>query len=553
MTTTLSQVDSQVFAQAERMVIDMLRAEYPSMDLRAGTVLRELVVRPDSAFYALEDGRYRKLEAVRSLAAIAENPDGATDADIDHILSNFRLTRQSGSRARGSARVHVARDQAYAIPRSFELVAGDGLVFRPDGDYLFTSAPREGSTQRPLFAEPAGGGWYFVLPVVAAEVGVDYMLAPGTALRAEPAFDGFIAAEAFSPFAGGTERETVARLMQRLPAAISHRSLESRASIESALRSPENGGFGDVLEAVSVQGYGDAAQLRDKHNPTGVATGGKVDIYARTFVAPALVMLEKQGALIAPNTYRIVIDAGDAPGFYDVFAVADPESVINPEFAFGEIRVLGSYAVTDTREAQGISNTFHAIEPEQSMVETAYTVFQRATLVVHAVGGEQLDVRPFKVMLYGAPRLDEIQKYVDDPRVRNLKADYLVRCPLICLVRVNARVVVRPGARPNPVEMHSDLLAYINSRSFVSKLTASELFGVLHRHDILRVEPGPGSGHNGLLSGVVRDGLGRRHQLTGPVLDLGAAADARALMTPQTCVFAANPFDVFLNVVQEVP
>ena len=54
---SITSVTQTAYDQAEAAVIAMLRYNAPNLDLRLGTVLRELLVRPAASFYALNTSR----------------------------------------------------------------------------------------------------------------------------------------------------------------------------------------------------------------------------------------------------------------------------------------------------------------------------------------------------------------------------------------------------------------------------------------------------------------------------------------------------------------
>jgi hypothetical protein len=546
--STLNDVTQATFDQAEATVISLLRSAYPALDLRRGTVLREILVRPASAFYALEDDRYNQLRLTRSLTSIAQNPDAATADDVNHILANFNITTRVGSTAHGTALIKVRYDRSYYIPSTFVLEASGGIQYRVEQAYTVSSDSNASIDSLPLYGPGADQAYYFMLPVVALVAGEDSDITAGTALDATVAFDGFITAEAYTDFLGGTDAETVDELIARLPAAISNRSLDSRRAIEAILRSPDGGNFDGVLQALSVQGYGDAGQLRDKHNASGVATGGKVDIYVRTFQRPATTVLRKTGTLIAPNTYQFTLSRDEAPGFYAIRMVTDADVVASPVLDFENLPVVGSYDIVDARSTSGLTASIHDIDMANALVETAGTIYQTSTITVNHVSTGGGATHDFRVEIYVAPALAQIQDYVDEDTVRNVKADHLIRCPFLCLVGVRATVVAAPGAELNISAMQIAVADYINSRSFVTELTESEIIGVLHQFPIMRVDTSSDQQRGFVLQGILRDAAGAIHQLEGHTLDIAAVSDADCLLLPATCVFAAHTGDIIISV-----
>ena len=444
--------------------------------------------------------------------------------------------------------IKVQYDRTYYVPANFILEASGGVQYKVEQAYTASSTVDVADDHLQLDGPQVDESYYFLLPVVAVNNGTEGIIDAGTALDALSSFDGYIAAEAYGTFTGGVDAETVDDVITRLPAAISHRSLESRKSIEAILRSPEGGNFDAQLQAVSVRGYGDADQLRDKHNAHGVAMGGKADLYVRTFGRPTTVVLQKTGTLIAPNTYQITIGVDDAPGFYAVRAVTDANDIVSPTLDFRTLPALGSYPILDTRGMSGTQATIHDIDESNGLIETAFTVYQTSVLTVTNVITGTADTHEFRVELYVAPDLAAIQTYVDRDDVRNLKADYLVRCPLLCLVGLRATVVPEQGATLDVPAMQQALADYINSRNFEATLTESELLGVLHQFQIARVNTSDDQIVGFSLQGIIRDASGALHTLQGHALDIANIADPAVLLTPQTCVFAAHADDIYITV-----
>ena len=550
MTDSIDSVQQADFDAAEALVIQMMRSAYPALDLRRGTVLREWLIRPTATFYAQNSQSYNELQMARTLQAISENPSVATTDNINDIASNFSITQRVGSQAYGTVMVKVQYLRTYYIPVSFQLSTLDGVAFNVTQAYTVTQQPDTNDpTQLPLYTN-TDGTYYFLLPMIAALAGTSGTIAAGTSLVSSTAFDGFIIAEAYANFSGGVDPESVDQLIARMPAAISHRSLESYMSIDSILRDPDKGNFANIIQAIGVQGYGDPAQLRDKHNAQGVAMGGKVDVYARTFMQPTVLVLHKTATRVAGDVFQFTLEANDAPGYYAIRAITDANNILEPTLDFNGLPAIGSYPFVEVRTATGVYGTWHDIDPDNATIESAYSVFQKATIRVSnvQVTGDTCD---FKVELYVAPSLADIQAYVDKTLARNLKADYIVRCPLICLVGMRATVTVPIGVQPDQTAMINAIASYINSRSFVAQLTESELIAVLHQFGIIRVDMTQDPTTGFVLQGMVRDAGGLQHTLRGTTLDIRSIENGKVLLVPATCVFAADPSDITIDVRQE--
>lgn len=539
--TTLSDVTQEQYDSAEATLIALIRAAYPTLDLRRGTVLRDMLVRPAAAVFAYNSDNLQELQTRMSLINLENSTTPVDPSWVDAILANFMVTRNTGSQASGPLKIVVdgARDYNLASGMQFETV--DGMLFATTASYTVRLNANTAAGEIPLQALE-NGAYYFVVNVTAQAVGTQYSVAAGTAMTPTVALYGFVSAEAYSDFSGGANAETIQEAINRLPAAISYRALESRTSIEAKLRTDFTN-----IQAISVQGYGDAAQLRDKHNPMGFAVGSRVDLYIRSFLAPSTVVLTKTGTLIGPNTFQFTINRSEAPGFYLIKSISEVDAAVSPGSISGSVPVLGSYAFTEVREADGITGTFHDIDPANGMIETAYSVYQKSTVIVTGVP-VVATTHDFKVEVYVEPQLTALQSYVDNTNLRNLEGDYIVRCPLMCMTELSAKIYY---SAKNPIDidkMKQDVYNYINSRHFVGKLTRSELACILRDDGATWVDL---STEGTILRGRIRDAAGTIIALSGDTLDVGTVEDATKLLTTDTVVFATELANINITATPE--
>ena len=161
--------------------------------------------------------------------------------------------------------------------------------------------------------------------------------------------------------------------------------------------------------------------------------------------------------------------------------------------------------------------------------------------------GATTDTHPLKVELYITPGVSDIQTYVDGFDVRNVEADYLVRSPLMCFVSLNVDVYYNQGAQPDEDELRNSLLEYINGRSFVQRLTRSELTAILRDGGASRLDLQSGM----TLQGVVLDAKGVTHALAGDSLNLEGVADPTALLAPETVIFTTEAQNIYIQLIAE--
>lgn len=524
---TLNDITQDQFDTAEQVLIALIRAKYPQLDLRSGTTLRDTMVRTDAAIAALHTAQVEQLRRLTSLATILE--DGtATPADVNRILANFNMAQNPGTAATGVLRIKVDAARTYTLLPGTEFTTLTGLTFATGALVVAKTDPGVGETGLYLNAD---GSYSFLVDVTATATGSAYNIAQGTALDPSSKIYGYVSATAHANFTTGTDGETLAAVVGRIPAALSHRTLTNRTAVEAMLRSRFDGS-GIGIQAVSVQGYGDAGLRRDKHSVFGVAVGGRADAYVRTFSAPAVTLLTKTGTRTPAGDYVFTITAADAPGFYAIRSISDKAGAV------------ASYAFTEARKASG-APTWHDLD--LTPAEIAFTVFQDCDITVTGVG-DTSDTHEFAVEVWACPGLAQIQSYVDDDSVRNIGADVLVRCPPVCLVSCQATIYYDLATPPDLAALRTRIAAYVNAQSFTGRITRSELVAVLLGAGIKRVALESG---NMLLSGRVCGADSVWRVLTGDALDIATVADPEAALTPDTVVFGIEPQDIQFTAIGE--
>ncbi len=523
-----SSVAQDEFDQAEALTLALIRESYPTLDLRRGTALRDLLVRPASAMSALESRRYAELQRTRSLLDIVANP-GANDAEyINAVLANFNTSLRAGTKSTGVIKIQVRNPGAYRLAAGTQFQSSDGALFSTVADVFVRDS--DGTLSGP----DADGYLYFSAQVESVEDGAT-TVTYGEAFTPVAAFSGYVSASAYSTFVDGRPTETAEEALARLPVTVASRGLGSRASIESALTDPSSSGYNPAVRAVSVQGAGDESQLRDRANIHGIPLGGKVDVYVRTFGSPEVVTLIRPGTLNRDGTYRIHVPAGDAPGVYAVRSVNTPDAVLlDSAYATDGMLTAGSLAFSVVRTRETDTAPANRFSPSDSV---AGTVYQGLVIDVEAAGVES---PMFKLELYAASDIIGLQNYVDRKDVKSLGTDVLVRAPFVCAVSLRMPVRVPAGVTLDTDGMRAALRDAVNAASFRGRLTTSELIAVAHQFSIQDVNTAQSRKGGIELRGSVVDGAGVTHMLTGSELVVDNLDDQSGLLGAQTCVFSTS-------------
>ncbi len=518
----LEELPADDVQRAEAALVSFMRAAHPGLDVRAGTALRDLLVRPNAILHANASAWVDTLRTDRLIGALG---DAEEDARARAILSLFGIDVKEPPRASGQVKISVSRNRVYRVTDGTTLVASDDVEFYVVGDHLASDG--EG-------LQPDGDGrWYFILPVEAAESTPRANLRKGDAISFASGFVDFVEGNAYADFKP-YEPATGQSLADRVSAAISRNGMDTRAAVASLVRV----NFDPLVRSVNTAGYGDTAQQRDKRNPAGVAQGGTADVYVRTSAAPVVDVLIREGVWNGEG-YDIALAASDSPGFSVVRSVSDVSDA--SPVTGGPLGAAGGYGFSETRRAEGGWN--HRMD--NPVIDSAYTMYQTAVITTRNVPNTGA-TRLFKVEVYATPGIVAVQQFIDD---RALLGDYLVRGAVPVFVGVKAAVRTKsqdPRLRSRLISAVTD---YINQRSFTSRLSMSELTHVMHNNGADSVDVGPNTYSGPGLYGKVRYADGEIVPVQGNTLSIRDIEDPGRLVTTDTCVFMADEADININVV----
>lgn len=522
---SLDGVTQTGFDSAESVVLEHLRNSYPDLDLRRGTVLREQLVRPAAQLQALNDARVTEKTSAVTLADLMEttNPDTGV---VNALLSNFNLSYNSGALATGNLKLYFTASSSVLVPVNTRFTTAEGLGFLVSSSYLIAETGGDAT-----LLESGDGRFYAIVAATADTVGVSYNIPRGTQLTGGESIAGFVSAFACTSFVGGSNAESVTAAVARIKPALAQRSLSNTVSVLGLLRDR----FGDVIRDVSLQGFAAPAQWRNRANLTGIGIGGYVDAYIRTFTGAPITVLVKAGTLQEDGTYRIELSEAEAPGFYAVRSITDDDGTEtiadNPS---------SSYRYSEQRQAA--TTTLHSL-PTAKLTE--YSVYQTAVISVLGITSGA-DTRVFKLELYCAPYLADIQTYVDSASIKDEGTDFLVKSPLMCLVSLRLVGNRNQDSTVTGAQLGTIIASYINSRGFTSTLSLSELVHVVCGSGISSVSMRPGDIS---IEGRIRGAGDTWYLLTGDtVLDLAGIDGAIDMVTDKTVVFVCDPCDIQVTV-----
>lgn len=449
-----------------------LRQLKDTIDVSKGTALYDLVVRPFGVLGTLCEENIARARNAGSLLRIAQNPSIADTAMVDELLSNYRMTRRSGTTAIGTVTVSLSSAVVTAVPRGTEFTSGTLSFYTTDS---FIGVPEASmvtaSTDRVI--RSLGNGLYgFEVDVSATSTGGLYRLQQGDVLAMTSPPSNYVSAWATADFTSGSDAETNTELIARMPASLANRTPGNTLNI-TALIKEQNA---DVLN-VSIIGYGDPEMTRDRNNLFDTGYGGKLDIYTQTDTTPTVQRITKTAVLanVTTKTWQLSLDSDEAAGVYQVQGIRRQDQLATGEklSVTSEAWSVDGAAATDK----------HIII---SVTQAAFSRYQNITLEFVDPETSTTGLTPmvstgtYYVDLLTMPGIADLQDDLfNSADYANPRYDDLVKAPVPCLVSVSCTVRLRQGGTFNTQAAKQAIADRINNLGFRRTLSAAFIVDAL--------------------------------------------------------------------------
>ena len=279
------QPDQQDIVEAELLAKQILEANFQDIDLREGTGIRDLVLRPSAFILALCKKGFDFYFYQNSI----NNVDDTTPTEfVDGLMSNLFLTRNQGTLAVINARLYFAKNTTTINLYTNTSFSTDGnLLFYPQ--QAMTILGTDPSVHYDSYLQE----YYIDIDLAAADKGTDYNIGSGSLLYFSNFNPYFLHAEINYLSQASTNPETNAQFIARASSSISTRNLVNKPSIDNVLRQQFN-----YITRIATIGAGDPEMYRDQ-----AALGGNVS----TPVIPTTVTLAD---ISSGNYTKLLVDTG---------------------------------------------------------------------------------------------------------------------------------------------------------------------------------------------------------------------------------------------------
>jgi hypothetical protein len=453
---TINQEDKN---QAEALIRAFINENFPEIETRKGSAFRSLVISPAAAFYALLLAEQEQFRNSLSLANISiEDFD---ESIIEAFISNYLVTRNTGSKTTGILRLDGSTSKTYTISEEVRFITGDEIEFKPTADGTFSPDPTE--DQGTLFEDPDTGTFFFLVNVESVEVS-NVQIEQDTVftLTSDSFVDNdLVGIAAYNEFATGTSAETLEEYRARAVESVTVRNLVTDKSIRAVI--PEN--FAQVSRIQPV-GYGEVEMIRDLVLPHNIHKGGDIDIFVRTGELPATQVYEK--AVVSNLQVELL----------------PPET---PIYKIEKIELQDGNSLTLLTEGTDYEVDFDSTAlVEQSFVTNVtveyYSRFSTSEKVVIRFLNPTYANRRAVITVSAPTSIQTIQDFVDDENNRVIAASLWVRA--FAPVFISMDISYRVTGTDEPVDedaLKLEIQSYVNALAGLDTIEVSKIVQIMEQ------------------------------------------------------------------------
>lgn len=316
------EVTENELLEAELATQQILQAQYPTLDLREGTALRDLSIRPNATLLALIN---KALVFYFQNSTISEINNDTPTVFVDKLMSNWFLERKVGVNAIINARLYFAKAKTVSLYTD--------IFFSTDGRLKFYPVTAATYAATDLTFEASANQFYLDVDLVAEAAGTDYNITTGSLLYFTTFDPFFLRAEINYLRETAQDSESNTEFVARAKSAISTRNNINVPSIDANLTD-----YFTALSGTKVVGMGDPEMTRDLikvvvpgvTDPVWIHNGGKVDTYCRTPLASSIIQLttDANGKVdVTGSVYKLERSAITGGVLDDTMALYVPKAV----------------------------------------------------------------------------------------------------------------------------------------------------------------------------------------------------------------------------------
>ena len=412
-----------------------------------------------------------------TLAAVQKGT--ASDAQADQVAGRFGIVRKPAVQSDISVLIVLSSPVPFGLSTTDSFSFGDVKFSVAQSVSVRTSLSSVTSVNDYVLTQIGTGRWGVVVPMVAKTAGAAGNLAPGTSLVASKVITSLSKVPVLASVGNGQEEESTTDMTNRILASQSIESWAGRTSFEAIARRDTTY---DSLVAISVVGYGDPEQRRDKRGVLPVAHGGRTDLWVKfrpglhsAQVPVTAVLVAKTGTT---GTWSFTLNGATYPGVYQVDLITAVDDQAGTTFQpISTVASLGVPAVV----AIPRGSVTRYVPDVRSATEAAYSAYANITTLFDDTKYDVTSLlvgvtRDYLVNLYYEPLTESLQQKLGSLAVSNPAGDVLVRTAVPCEIGVTVTLSVYQGKSPPTAgSIQQAIVQFINSSGFTGTLSSADI------------------------------------------------------------------------------
>lgn len=431
------------FNNAESVVSDVITQATPGLITKAGSVIRELIIRPISYLTAwAEDNLLDKLAGTSVM--YLKTSQSTNNPVADMVASNYFVTRNQGTTARGILTLTLAQP-VLRIAQGSPFTVGGATMVTPE-QYLITNSDTSGSTSGFVYIKSipyktSEGDFYIAnIPIVSTVPG-RLELPVGSAVTIGFSTSVIIEAELTSPITGGTDVETDAEMMARAE----YNTAEAGIGSYYGLRKKFNKAPVAVLGLSAVAGE-DEPLFRARWNNVSINPGGIVDCYVKT---------EKQPTT---DSYQVTFTRAQTKDAQ--------QNTVYYYWAYVPVKCILciNSVIVDGTNIEKFNTIFESVEDSLLPPDASRLSVEQATKVTFLAGEYETATLVGTVFCTYIPGIQALQDFINEDAEHFIGQDTMVKAAVPVEVSVSCSYSAASMLEEDQVELLKQTIEdYINS------------------------------------------------------------------------------------------
>lgn len=188
----------------------------PTIDVH-DLALIDLVLLPSALLHTYTQQKIKTAIKYMNIKNYIDSTDISDDI-VDGLAANWNIARKKGTKATGYLKISLSKKTNFVIPKGTKFfTCNNDLCFY--NDHIYTVRYDNGGNMEPhdlKLNTSMSNTFYFMLPVVALNIGFEYNIEPGNKFKTKLKIPNLLDIENISSFINGADHESNKSVLLRL-------------------------------------------------------------------------------------------------------------------------------------------------------------------------------------------------------------------------------------------------------------------------------------------------------------------------------------------------